>query len=237
MTSRGPLGYPDYQKVNNWDGPLLFSAKELLLSEGQEQGPWDMSRYASLLARLEILGTPIGVNLAWTTAQGALGGLTATRFFVLEPNILAPIQILIPNLGPSLKWTTTTEVGKTAKLTANVHGSNRVNPLGFVPRGPLVLSRRITFAKAETVTLYPSDYYGGPAQVYYEKEGQTLTFVVEAQVMPGEWVSTFLHETAAAKGNDTFSLLLPPTAWRLAVVSGGLQNFNVRVAPSYSGSS
>jgi hypothetical protein len=231
----GGLGYLDYQRTVNWDGPLLFSAQEKLLQEGQEYGNWDVSRYASLLARLEVFTNPIKVNLAWSTAGGPFSGLSAVRQFVLDPNILAPLQLLIPNLGPTVNMTTTTPVLQTAKLTANIHGSNRVSVLPFLAIKPHLLNVAHAFPVAGSFKAYPNSYYAGPAKVRAFASEATGFFLLEAEIEPNEWVFVESWETAAGAVKQ-LDILLPGTAWRINMETLAKGEASLTITPALTGS-
>lgn len=216
MTSFGPGGYPDGQRVQNWDSPSLFSASPANSAAQIVSGVLNVSRFAYLVLYANLTGSPgdCAITIDWYQDRGATD-LIGSRQVILSHSI--PIAQWRPvNLGPYAIVQISPASGN---LTGsfNLVASNRVHPLEFVPvNAVLVDNQNLAIAANGVDTLYPSDYYAGPLYVWLTPNFGTGFVVVEALTSSGNW-DVVGGAKITTTGYQSLTPVVPPGAWRLLV--------------------
>lgn len=230
-------GYSDYQRIVNWDGPVIWEILTKAVTGEAESAIADCSRYGYILGRAFLTGEPFRLTFRWFLDEGATKPI-GERWVELDPNIGQPAQLRIPNMGP---WVQVHLEGKegASKCTATIRLglTNRTDPLLVIPRQPLLLARNKAAADPEADTFYPTDYYAGPALCHIEDEGQNVRCFLEVATGPGIVSTADLIESPAGPIFTDQKIILPPGMWRITGISAVGKTFALRVTASYTGSS
>lgn len=231
-------GYPDYQRVDNYDTGVLFSAQTVAGGVLSTPNALDVSRFACTTLSLN---NPVGicqVSMSWFDDPGQLT-LMGTRSFVLDSNITNPAQPTILNLGPFLTIQVGPVAGSNYSLAIRAVASNRVVPVEFHPFQPVVITTAgQNIGGGAAVIVYPTDYFAGPCNVYAEISTANGRVLLECETATGTWPEVGVFEiSTAAELQQT--MIMPPGAWRLHVVNQavGAGTFNLSVVPSLTGAS
>lgn len=232
----GPLGSPDWQKVQNWDGPALnYGFRKA--SAPFTVGPFNVSRYGYLAGQLGLGTGATGQALFKWAIDEAFTESLGFRDLTLSNQFADFANLRLLNLGPFVEVELIPEEGVLTGFTTRLIATNRAHPLELIPFKPVLLVAEHTFAGAGSVFLYPESYYGGPARLFLKPEAAGETFVhLEALDSPGTWaIADFA--SAAASAVATPELVIPPGGWRLNLFSAAAQNVQVTVTAFMSGSS
>ena len=216
---QGPRGYGDWQRVVNWDGPLVYDVPSTARVGVVTTPTIETSRYAYLAGVLEVGENPVQVHAQWF-ADEKLTKQVGQRQFFLDPLILAASQLRLPNLGP---WFAANfnpaEAGTAWKQTARLFLTNRVHPLEYIPLQTLLLDATDSPAGAEAFTHYPLSYYSGPLRYYFSNvTAGGSSFVLQTEVLPGVWHATDEAQVAAERTVEG-EFVAPTGAWRILVVT------------------
>src|SRR5579859_3494218 len=188
--SRGPRGYADWQRIQNYDGPVVFNttatSHEGIFRPFLRTG---VDRYSHLSGFIEVGENPVLCTLGWWTAAESAKVLQL-RQFVIDPLVTEAPYLHIPHQGPFLEIELEPLTGATHwKLTSALAFSNRVFGLEFVPRYPVLVSHAFAFVAEENLISYPRGYYAGPARLDVTNNAAVETAVlIEAETAPGTWV-------------------------------------------------
>lgn len=234
----GARGYPDWQRVQNWDGPLVFSQSGVN-HKGRFQTPIvEVSRFAAIEGRVKAFIAPVLLTLEWF-AGPTEETLTGQRQLVLTPEISEWAQLQIRNLGPWVRATfAPVDVAVEWQLGLQLVCTNRAYPLELVPRQSVLVNTSHAFAEAGSVTAYPTDYFAGPIRVEainFNAAGP-LEVVLEAAVAPEEYVEVDRTIITAAQVVLSASFVAPVGAWRVLIRAAGKAETTVKVTPSVTGS-
>jgi hypothetical protein len=232
----GPEGYKDFQRIANYDGPLLASLAQVKKS-GQVKTPrLQVSRFATLWAIAEVTENAPALEFEWFSAASG-GSSIGSRIVWLTEHIGRYAVLSLPNFGPWVQVSLFTNVNYSA--TASIFASNRTQQIGFQPIEPMVMALNEPVKAGETKDLYPSSYASGPAQINARALTQNGTFAIEALTEPGLWVPTYVSELAGGGAPLNTQVVLPLGAWRVSVTNGtGVEaSYIVRITPSSTGSS
>jgi hypothetical protein len=99
--SRGPRGYPDFQRTENWDGPIVTELVEETIPEGKVKGTglFDCSRYAATSGYVEMTAGSMFCVAEWYTAEAG-GALIGKRAWKMTPTAGSKGTLRLTNLGP-----------------------------------------------------------------------------------------------------------------------------------------
>jgi hypothetical protein len=238
LVSSPNRGYDDYQRITNFDTNILVS-QDTGVGHPHIFGPIiDVSRYAYVgISNTEILSQHV-FALSWFTdlAGDAVLGL---RQFGFDAAILQSAQMRIVNLGPFVapEWINNGAVNYHAQT--QLFASNRVYPTEFVPHWPnLVDKQGIAIGAGGTDTVYPTDYYSGPAHVSVYGNVAGLFVSLQYLNIAFAWRAMETFQSTSITFLTTYATILPAGAWRLFVSNpGAAGNYSVIVTPSTTGSS
>jgi len=239
--SRGPVGYPDYQRVENWDGVRLLYFGTLAKHTGlQTYGPYFVGQYAALLVSLSKGNKPITVRFTWSY-EGEVEVGNPSREISLEPvNGPARAQLRLPNLGPwvTIEFIPESEATKW-EMVAAVLPTNRQYAYESNPVSGLVIPETLKKVKGASEGFwYPEWLWGGPVQAYVNTNKKTGAFGVEYyNVAAAAWKYSVLE---SLEGKEWYNIkaVVPLTAWRVKVYNNPAEeaSITVTVAPAVTGS-
>lgn len=229
-------GYADYQRIGNYDSAPLFNQVVGPQNTQFTSGILDVSRYAYLGGRITPNGGDFSVQLTWFA--DAAGTITLNwRTFQITPNIAGNATLHIPNLGPFVQLQLTAIGGANYTTTIVLIGTNRVHPLEFIPRNPLLLSvQNLAIAANSHVIIYPSDYYAGPVQWLIQANVAT-PWAVEFDSLQPDGTYPAIYQLSGNSADTPGTALTPPGAWRAIVYNTDVaaHNFWFVVTPSMTG--
>jgi hypothetical protein len=228
-------GYGDYQRTVNWDGPQIL--REFNTHEGVfTSARFNAARFAYLAGMFNSSISSFLITLQWFMEEGG-GETIGQREFVLDEGITSFGQIHLPHLGP---WFQFTLKGKPATLYGPgilLFNSNRVYPLEFLPKGPVLLQYSHVYAALGEENVFPLSYYSGPMQMTITNTGANVkvTVTIEAETAPGVFAAVSTFNTTSASASTT--LYAPVGAWRVNVKVNGATTAGVQLLPFLTGSS
>jgi hypothetical protein len=239
VTESGGPGYPDWQRVENWDGPVIWEGEGGALSGPQTSGVVPCSRYASLVVYVlpaELHAKRVAITVQWFR-QAVGGPIVFARTivtFTRAENPSIPLTFHIPNMGPFVKVTLAPiTASETWEAEWMVRLDNRQYAVESPVQNPIMVAvAEHALAEAGTAVVLPSFYYSGPAllnvniaHVGMAVDLQSFDPVGLAYALAGR------VEPNAAGVWQAIPMQLPLGAWRLvfrniagvaATISGGL---------------
>lgn len=229
-------GYSDYQRVDNWDGPILDQQTMHTFNAPEQSGVLDVSRYAYIGGSMTATtGTAYSFTANWYADQAA-SEFVGSRIFVIQASMGHQMQFRLPSIGPwlSMIWTPVTA---NAIRTNVIQATNRQHPLEIVPVTSILLTKQGVSIPATTTTRYfPTDYYSGPARVWVSGAGIVGFLGVEYLDTTNTWNP--IDEMPLAAGDNRGTITTPTGAWRIYVdnTTASAQTVDVVVTPSTTGS-
>lgn len=230
-----PFGFPDWQNQRPLDGPpLLVDAN--VVRTGFFQFPlMFVGRWARLGGQMQVATNPVRVTMHWLTSN-VNGDIVGSRQFVLDPNPIWHANIMIPNMGPWLMVQVQSNNPAPYTLGTTLFGTNRQQPIEFIPPGPTLLTyANQPIAAGATKTDWLLGYYAGPARLWVTG-GAAWTINVDCEVDIAT-LNLFYQNALAAAGGVRDSMVIPPGACRVRLVNDGAAaaNFYLSLVPSFTG--
>ena len=242
-------GYPDYQRVVNWDSPPLI--EEVVKKLPFEVPLLNMSRYANLCLRVEVQESdgPIAVCVEWYQLNKVV---PETYTFIAQSTWCMPgsaegpglhtINVTLPARAPYARVKIEASSVKTTKLTGAiwVSANNRsVSQICGVSSSFLIQLENAKRLKGEKLTVYPAFFYTGPMTVSLRAvapPGSTWALEV-MQPNVGEWKLLWLQDAPDSFWHS-YQLYAPLGYWRFQAnnESAGEATFGVAATCATSGS-
>lgn len=231
----GTRGYTDFQRVDNWDSPLLYTSNAVIPPGGEVTPTLDVSRYG-YLAGFDGVGTAIALAGFIWCMDSAFTIQVAQRVLMLSSNINFSAQYRLQNLGPFLQVKWLRIAGVPSAHAATLFATNRTHPLEFIPQNPVLIDQQnVGLGAGLTNTLYPSDYYSGPVDFALNVNGANWGVVFRYLNSAGVW--DYLDEVTLSNGVTNYRRLMPSSAWRAEITnsSGGANTYYMTATPSTTG--
>lgn len=234
----GEGGYSEYQRTQNWDGPVLRTQGSGLRIGTQKYGRFNCSRYGYLSGVYKCTDADVTLIFRWW--EGKTGGqMYGERVIQIASGVELPLQYRVPNMGP---WVEIIVKPKTEVVEYHDEGrfglNNRDHPLEAIPQSTLLLNNQAVKVPAtSTVNVFPKCYYAGPAIMQLKPVAEAGTWKLEVEVSPEVYVT--VKEGAIPKATETgFEVILPLGAWRLAVSNASAveQTYSATVIAPITGS-
>jgi len=215
--TRGPRGYPDYQRVENWDGPrLIKESEERLPGEKVESALIEVSRYSAIA--VPAFCEKGNVNLICTWTNASVKEVIATREFAFSKSIGSKAQLRIPNLGPYMFFTMKFVGGEAGLLTIEVFGTNRQSPES-IPGKAILHHVKRKYKASEEQTYNLTEYVSGKVGVAVRSfGGKAITFLL--YTIDNEGNNVLLGAIQAnSEHSQVYAEVGVPTAplWALAI--------------------
>lgn len=230
-------GYPDGQRIQNWDLPSLYVNATVGASGGESSAILDVSRYGYLAGWDQVGNLPVHFTPTWFNDQAGTQDIGSFDW-TYSPLITNPAQLRIPNLGPWVQLTWLPMTAGTWNHTVRMIATNRFHPLPFIPTQQVLIDQQnAAIASLATVTLYPTDFYAGPCSVFTNCANAS-SVIFETLTTSNVWDRFYQVNPAAATVND-FGVTMPPGSWRCRFINGAASatTFYCVVTPSLTGSS
>ena len=231
------IGYPDFQRVVNWDSPVLYADSVVDETTYAQSGALDVSRYGYMGGYLEVSVGYCTVTLEWFLDQ-AMTTIVGQREFVLDQHVANICQPKMQHMGPFLQ--VTVEAIANAPFTASwsLFATNRASQLEFMPVTPLLVD---TFSSNVPIggnyVLYPASYYAGPVAVWMQTPAANWNATFFYLDLSG--VDNILSTQVMASGNNVFETVVPPGFWHFRADNNSsvAGTFYVTIRQSMTGSS
>lgn len=230
-------GYPDWQRISNWDSPILWNYG-YLHNNTQFFGPiMDVSTFGYLGGTIQEAFAQSNWTAIWyedPLAAVQLGAIT----FQLSTLMQLPMQLRIPNLGPFCQVNGNGVGGAFYTVQTRVMATNRVHPSQIISQNPVLIDQQVALiGAAASVAVYPAGYYSGPMRIWFQPTqiGQVYLQYLNAA---GNW--DYVDGTAqlAANSDSELTWMAPIGAWRIVVTNAAAvpASYYLAVTPSTSGS-
>lgn len=231
-------GYPDGQRLQNYDTPLLLNANGVTINPSYSSAGIDVSRFEGIGMRLLPAVDTTTVQFAWFLDPGLLT-LSGARQFQLATEILAVLLGTISNQGPFLQVSISGGAPGSIMNTAVFYATNRLPPLEITPSVvPLIDVQGVVLGAGLTATTYPTGYYAGPVNIWAEFNVAAWNVTLQYLTTNGVW-DDFDQVGVGASGGTRLTSVVPPGAWRVQVTNGtgGSGSYFLAVTPSTTGAS
>lgn len=237
--SAGPEGYADWQRVDNWDSPILREITEVERVGSFTTPIFNISRYGYIAGVIGAQLNPVNIEFGYAMDE-TFTRLAGFRSFVSSPNITRKANIRIPNLGPYCRITfNPLNAGQHWRENTIVFGTNRISPMEFFPSQALLIKKSLAaIGASETQTIYPTDYFAGPAQLFATCNKANFSLTLSVQQIGGSDILTLDQAVPGAGAIVERSVLLPPGAWYVQVGNGTAEAglYDLTVLASLTGS-
>lgn len=232
----GKLGYPDWQREANWDGPTLWEPPTTERATTITSPMMNVSRYAALTGHVGISGHDGLATFRYFSDQAGTKETGARRVF-LHHAIPNSANLLLENLGP---WCQVNIATAGEKYTPFVRllATNRQRVQEVLPLEPLLLDTNPVFAGAETKTFTPGSYYAGPVAVWVNSSGAGIfcAVIMETCQVVGEYTRVD-QLTLPSNEEKRGTFQAPLGAWQVAVTTNGVTTVELRLTAASTGSS
>ena len=232
------IGYPDFQRVVNWDSPVLYSGSVTDETTYVQSGALDVSRYGYMGGYMQCYVGYCTVTLEWFLDQ-AMTTIVGQREFTLDQHIANICQPKIVNMGPFLQ--VTFEAIGNAPFTADwsLNATNRPSALEFPPIVPyLINAQDIVIGASQAVFDYPASYYAGPIMIGVYNTAGPGSILLQQLSLQGTWDYFDQYNNFAGSAWLRFNSVVPAGAWRVEFsnAEAASSNYYLTVTPSNTGS-
>lgn len=230
------IGYPDGQRVQNYDGPLQVDQQYNGAAASWVSAVFDCSRYARSAGFMWVGSGTAQVQLSWFA--DAAGTVTlGSRTFLLDQWVTNGGQFRIPNLGPFVSISVQSLTANPYSYHVQMFQTNRESELEFIPsQRSLIWLPSTTLGAGVTQNLHPTDYYAGPVKVAVQFSAGTASLFVYFLNAQGGYDQAYAQNQPAL--DSILDFLVPAGAWYVAIKNTGTGSalFVVSVQHSQSGS-
>lgn len=229
-------GYPDWQRVQNWDGPVLWQTNVVQGTVQQSSGLLDVSRFHTLSLYVDQNIGNATLFIEWFfDSAGTIA--SAARTIYLSALVNGGSFLRLPNLGASCKIFVQPIAGGNFETTLIAAGSNRVAPTeAAIPQDTLVRVLNQPLAASGVVQFYPNFLYSGPVRTWFSAPAAGWYMQIQSIDGNGNW--QYVHGfTSAGTGDNSLGWVMPPSACRFQVTNptAAAGNFYLVATPSTAG--
>lgn len=239
LVSAPARGYADYQRLDNFDSGILYSANSQATTTSINSPIIDVSRYACVAGSMGIGSNRCRVIFIWyADAAGSVS--TGLRQMFLDPVNNGKTAFRILNQGSFVSLQIDAIPLLQVLWSCQLFGSNRMGPLEFIPSGTwLINQQNIGIGGATTVSVPASESYAGPVEVAAWASNGNMQFSAQAydNVSGNKTLITAWQQfTAATWTHVPFNA--PAGYWEIAVNNLGAAGiYWLTVLPALTGSS
>jgi hypothetical protein len=231
-------GYADYQRIDNYDEGLVWNENPGPINFAVNSPVLDVSRYSRLGGFMQVGLQGMLVELSWYADSAGTVGL-GSKQFMLTNLINDAMQPLMINMGPFCKVSLQGAAAGNYQPIIKLYGTNRDHPLEFVPMQAVLIDEQLLGIGANgTQTIYPSDYYAGPLNVWYQPAFASGAVAFEYLTIANAW-DLFDHTTQTVASADyRYTTITPTGAWRVIVGNNtaAASDFYLAATPTLTGS-
>lgn len=234
----GTTGYPDWQRIQNWDSPSLFSHTVPFVGDSDGSGVLDVSRFGYMLIIDKQTGGPtfIEVDALWFEDSHGTVGLGEITWF-LDGQMSNTAVYHLPNLGPFFKIVWNRFGGANGMThTCNVVATNRFHQLQEIPSTSLLInSNGVNVAGGGQEILFPTTSFTGPARLHVNTASPTWAVEMQSLTSSASMVTTDEITQGTAAEGTTVNIPLGSFQLRVSNLDAAAHNFDVRLTPIWTG--
>jgi hypothetical protein len=234
----GGVGYDDYQRIQNYDSAILYSFTAPPSNSTLDSAVIPVLRWSYLEGILTPNTNASQLTFTWTSDAAGFDTI-GVRKFNISPLITNPMQFRLSNLGPYVQIEQAPIAGLNWGCSGAMFGGNRQSLLEAIPQQPLVMNVQAATVGAVTqVFFYPTDYFAGPATLWYQSQFATGFIALQFLDATGTWDYVWQSATVGALLQNTALITLPLGAWRISSqnTTGAAGNFYLGLVHSTTGS-
>jgi hypothetical protein len=163
--SRGPRGYPDFQRVENWDGPEFVPLTSPVIPELKPfaTGYVDCSRYSATALQIEVFLGTVKCEVEWSSEPGFTGRIGA-KTWRMAFGTGGSGYLRLTNLGPFVNLIIHS-VGAEAAVHLHAIFTNRVPTQEAIPVSEQILKNTSVYKAGETKIIGVEELATGTAHV------------------------------------------------------------------------
>lgn len=238
LATPGTRGYPDWQRLQNWDSPSLFQRRMAFSGLSDDSGIMDVRLYQYLGGIDFITAAPGGCSVHVSWYQDPSGStLVGEQIWLIDPFGSGQQQWRLSNVGPYARvvWTSIDGV-QNFTHTCNLLGTNRFHQLMFIPPNvnPLYIVQGTNINAGAQFTHSLQSLYTGPARIRINTAAAAWSVDLQAYTAGGLYqsVDVLINSPPAA------TFLIPIGSSRLVVsnLDGVPRNFDIALTPAWLGS-
>lgn len=213
----GPGGYPDWQRLTNYDGPTAWSINQGGIAARLIGPMMDMSRYATLSTFMEVSGGPTQIGISWFLDQAGTV-LVGQRTIMMGVNPGESENINLLNLGPWAQIEISPIGAGVRGANIVAHGTNRTFPSEVAPNSQeLVYVDGVTLQPNTDLTVIPSGYWSGPV-VMWARTDSNITTTFQALAGNGAWNDFW--QLSPGSISDSSIVVIPLGEWQVILTNG-----------------
>lgn len=247
--SRGPFGYPDYQRVANYDSPTVFTGSYSPGAPAElNSGILNVSRYEYVTLSLTVRGlsasVEVPITFQWSTNFSGSPALLSEVFFIHslvgELTHGEEVTVTIPCRGPLMKLNLGSVSGHpTGSVSVAMSLTNRFVATPYPLKTPNLIRQTGSAPNLSHTLAFPAWPYAGPVNVAAYCGGLTEKFALQLESLtsaPGGWtLRESLQPNSEVFQRATF--FTPLGEWRLNLTnaSGAEQPYEIQASPSVTG--
>lgn len=231
------IGYPDWQRVVNWDGPVLWQPPGTPFSSILFSPVLDVSRYHLTALFLQLTGGEAQVTVVWYFDQG--GTMQAgRRVFFTNRNVANGNWLRMVNQGSFVQIEIEPLQAGTVTPFIRVSGSNRTGPTEVTPPNDMLAQQAFSpLAGNTSVDVWANYMFAGPVSIWFNVPASGWELEVFTADRPTTTYPIF-NVLSSGAGDITAKIVLPLSACKFQVhnttVAAG--QYSLAVVPSDTGS-
>ena len=235
--STGPQGFPDYQRVVNWDSSALINDTGTARVGSFTYPAVFVGRYAYLAMVAAVRGVPnCRMTVTWFSDAALSIGLGSVNI-MLDPNNSGNCQLRLENLG-AFAQITLASVG-VANFTSHmtVIGSNRPYNIPVVPSDAGVIFNSVgVIGAGASVPIVPDTYFAGNGILSILPAAAPVTAELRGMDLGGTYRG-WATVSAAANVRASVQTLFPMGAWEIVLTNTGGVNTSCEtdLVPGWTG--
>lgn len=231
-------GYPDYQRVENWDSDVVWNPGQATGGAPVDSGYIDVSRFACLLFNPVVTVGQVVVSIVWSNDDAGNLQLGSLQWCMDAAIGSSGAYRHTLNQGPFARIFVV-PISASATVDPIALVDNRTGVLDFTPFAPTLIDEQNSPLGAnQTATLYPTGLYAGPVHTWFEPAWASGILTLDTLATDGTYHVASVIDIPGA-GDQSYVQLTPVGAWRMRVENGtgAASSYYLSVVPSITGAS
>lgn len=231
------IGYPDWQRVVNWDSPILWEAPGAPFNVTLVSPIVDVSRYHLLVMLLELTGGDTQVTVTWYFDPAGTR-IAGQRVFFTNHNCTAANWLRLANQGSFARVQIEPLNAGTVSPFVRMSGSNRTAPTEASPQVDMLAQQAFSpLAANATVDVWANYMFSGPVSVWFNVPASGWELEVFVTDRPVTLYPIF-NVLSTAGGDITAKIVLPISTCKFQVhnTTAAAGQYSLAVVPSSTGS-